>query len=55
MPKTVDMGAVRAVYQKWLDGSLSEEDTLFQIGDLLGNASHSPKAGEPASGPESKE
>lgn len=26
---------IREIYQRWLDNSLSSEDTLFQIGDVL--------------------
>jgi len=29
------MRDIRDVYQRWLDGELSQEDTLFAIGDLL--------------------
>jgi hypothetical protein len=38
MADTADelLRAIRAVYRKWLDGALSQEDALFEIGDLLG-------------------
>jgi hypothetical protein len=26
---------IRSVFQKWLDGELSQEDALFAIGDVL--------------------
>ena len=29
------MRDIRDVYRRWLDGGLSQEDTLFAIGDLL--------------------
>jgi hypothetical protein len=29
------MREIRDVYQRWLKGELSQEDTLFAIGDLL--------------------
>ena len=29
------MRDIRDVYRRWLDGNLSQEDTLFAIGDLL--------------------
>lgn len=29
------MRDIRDVYQRWLNGDLSQEDTLFAIGDLL--------------------
>jgi hypothetical protein len=29
------MREIQGVYQRWLDGELSQEDTLFAIGDLL--------------------
>ena len=29
------MREIREVYQRWLDGDLSQEDALFAIGDLL--------------------
>jgi len=29
------MRDIRDVYQRWLAGDLSQEDTLFAIGDLL--------------------
>jgi len=30
---------IREIYQQWLDGSLSQEDALFSIGDALDEAS----------------
>jgi hypothetical protein len=30
---------IREIYARWLDGSLSSEDTLFSIGDVLEAAS----------------
>jgi hypothetical protein len=30
------MRDIQEVYQRWLNGELSQEDTLFAIGDLLG-------------------
>ena len=27
--------AIDAIYRRWLDGEISQEDALFQIGDLL--------------------
>ena len=29
------MREIREVYQRWLEGDLSQEDALFAIGDLL--------------------
>ena len=29
------IGQIRDIYQRWLDGDLSQEDVLFAIGDLL--------------------
>lgn len=29
------MREVREIYQRWLDGDLSQEDALFAIGDVL--------------------
>ncbi len=29
------MREIHEVYQRWLNGELSQEDTLFAIGDLL--------------------
>jgi hypothetical protein len=29
------MREIQEVYQRWLNGELSQEDTLFAIGDLL--------------------
>ena len=29
------MRDIQEVYQRWLNGELSQEDTLFAIGDLL--------------------
>ena len=29
------MREVRDIYQRWLDGDLSQEDALFAIGDVL--------------------
>jgi hypothetical protein len=27
--------AIDAIYRRWLDGEISQEDALFEIGDLL--------------------
>jgi hypothetical protein len=29
------MREIREIYQRWLEGDLSQEDALFAIGDLL--------------------
>lgn len=29
------LGAIDAVYWRWLNGEISQEDALFEIGDLL--------------------
>jgi hypothetical protein len=29
------MREIREIYQRWLDGDLSQEDALFAIGDVL--------------------
>jgi hypothetical protein len=29
------MNEVRAIYQRWRDGEISQEDALFEIGDAL--------------------
>jgi hypothetical protein len=33
------MREIREIYQRWLDGDLSQEDALFAIGDVLGQGS----------------
>lgn len=40
------MGKVREIYERWLDGDLSQEDALFAIGDLLDEESKSGPAAE---------
>ena len=34
------MREIREIYQRWLDGDLSQEDALFAIGDLLDEESN---------------
>jgi hypothetical protein len=29
------MKAIRAIYRRWLDGSISQEEALFEIGDSI--------------------
>ena len=33
------MREIREIYQRWLGGDLSQEDAMFAIGDVLGEAS----------------
>jgi hypothetical protein len=33
------LGAITAIHRRWLTGKLSQEDALFEIGDLLEDAS----------------
>ena len=40
------MRDIQDVYQRWLNGELSQEDTLFAIGDLLGMGTASGDGGE---------
>ena len=40
------MGTIREIYERWLDGDLSQEDALFAIGDLLDEESDSGPAAD---------
>jgi len=40
------MREIQEVYQRWLNGELSQEDTLFAIGDLLGMSTNGEDGGE---------
>lgn len=42
------MREIREIYQRWLDGDLSQEDALFAIGDVLGEGSGDNKVGAAA-------
>jgi len=37
------LSAIAVIYQRWLAGTLSGEDTLFEIGDLLAQATETAK------------
>jgi hypothetical protein len=37
---------IQEVYQRWLNGELSQEDTLFAIGDLLEMSTNGDDEGE---------
>jgi hypothetical protein len=44
------MREIQEVYQRWLNGELSQEDTLFAIGDLLEMNTNGDEADEVAGG-----
>jgi hypothetical protein len=42
---------IRSIFQKWLDGELSQEDALFAIGDVLQRESERASRDERAARP----
>jgi hypothetical protein len=41
---------IREIYQRWLEGGLSQEDALFSIGDTLDEAGGPAECGHDATG-----
>ncbi len=45
--------AIETVYRRWLTGEVSQEDALFEIGDLLARAETGAAPPKPAAKPRS--